>query len=90
MQAVIQIFAETAFHDHVGQITVCGTDNAQVNRHRCVPAQRYYFFFFQYAQQACLKRQGHITDFVEKQGAAVSLYDFTRAAVTAGAGLVAE
>ncbi|MNE86294.1 hypothetical protein D3C80_1833790 [compost metagenome] len=48
-----------------------GGDYAHIDLVGFVAAQRAYFAFLQHAQQFGLQGQGHVADFVEKQGAAI-------------------
>ena len=50
--------------------------DAHVHGKRAVPTHALDLAFFQNAQQLCLHRQRHIADFVEKERAAMSLFEF--------------
>lgn len=54
---------------------MAGRNHADVHLHRPLGAQWRHLLFGQYAQQAGLQVQRHVTDLVEEQGAAVGLLD---------------
>src|SRR6266404_5230597 len=54
-------------------------NDANVHLDGLVTADALDFAFFQYAEQLCLHRHGHVADFIEKQRAAFSLFEFAYA-----------
>ena len=84
-QTVVQVFTEAPLADHFRQILVGGGNDPHVHLARFVAAQRAHFAFLQYPQQLGLQRQGHVTDLVEEQGAAMGIVD-QAAVIPVGAG----
>src|SRR5690606_33210669 len=68
------------------QVAMGCTDKPYIDLYRISAAQGNDFSFFQYAQQPCLQRDGHVTDFVQEEGAAIGLENLAGMAVLAGAG----
>ncbi|MCY1445071.1 hypothetical protein D9M71_615740 [compost metagenome] len=62
-----------------------GTDDAHVDLLR-LAADGHHHAVFQYTQQAGLQRQRHVTDFIEKQRAAIGLLQLAAHAFLACAG----
>ena len=93
VEAVIKVFAETAFARQFRQVAVGGGDDAHVDLHRPLGADGIDFAFLQRAQQLDLHVEAQFADFVEEQRAAVGFLEFAQMLV-AGAGeralLVAE
>src|ERR1039458_8381896 len=50
-----------------------GHDHADVDRNGAVAAHPFHLPLFQYAQQLGLHHQRHVADFIQEQGAAMSL-----------------
>ncbi len=89
----IEVFAESAFADHLLQVAVGGADHANVHLAGKVRSQPLDFAFLQHAQQFGLQRKGEIADFIDKNRAPVRFLEASAAALV-GAGkspaLVAE
>ena len=77
VQTVIEVFAESFFGDFLLQFAVGGRDNANVDMLGHVRAERADFLVLQHAQEFDLGVQGHIANFVEKDGAAVGCFKKT-------------
>ena len=76
MQAIEQVFAETAGF-HVGdQIAIGGRDDAHIDLDRFAPADRLDFAFLQRAQQLHLRGGRQFADLIEEQRAAVGFGEF--------------
>ena len=73
---MVQIFAEFALLHRFFQIAMGGHDHPHVYPQRFVAANALHFAFFQYAQQLGLHRRRHIADFIQKQRAAIGLFEF--------------
>ena len=74
---MIEIFAKSSLPDLIFQIAMGGDDDAHVHGEGLVAANALDFAFFQHAQQFRLHGGGHVADFVEEQGAAMSLLEFS-------------
>ncbi|MNM98895.1 hypothetical protein D3C81_1114380 [compost metagenome] len=72
VQPVIQVFAETPLRHPLQQVAVGRADNAHVHG-LGLAANRHHLALFQYAQQARLQGQWHVTDLVQQQRAAIGL-----------------
>ena len=72
---MIQILAELAFADQFFQIAMRGHDHAHVHLDRPVAADALHFLLLQHAQQLGLHERGHVADLVQKQRAAVRLFE---------------
>src|SRR3569623_1476238 len=73
-QLIIKIFAETAGLHRGGEIALAGRDDAHVELHRQAAADPQAGAVHQCAVQPRLHREIHFADFVEKQDAAVGLF----------------
>ncbi|EWS64721.1 hypothetical protein Y695_02031 [Hydrogenophaga sp. T4] len=73
IEAVEQVLAEHAFLDPLLQVLVRGGDHTHVGTHRAVAAHAVEMAVGEHAQQARLQVKRHVTDFVEKQRAAIGL-----------------
>ena len=80
VQAVIQIFAKARFLDGAREVLVGGGDDADVDLDRLLPAHAVELAFCQHPQQARLQRGRHVADLIEKQRAAVRLFEAPDAA----------
>jgi hypothetical protein len=92
-EAVIEVFAERTGGDHRHQIAVGGRDDPAIERDFLGPADAADTPGLQRAQQAGLRLERHVADFVEKQGAArglLELADLARHGAGESAFLVAE
>src|SRR5690606_19857976 len=74
-QAVVQIFAELTFADPGEQIPVGGADDAHVHVEGPRGADPFDLAGLERAQELGLKLEGKLTDLVEKQRAAVCLFE---------------
>ncbi len=68
-QAVVKILAEGVLGDLLVEIAVGGGDDAHVDGDLAGTAHRAHAALLQHAQQLDLHGQGHLADFVEKDGA---------------------
>lgn len=93
VQAVQQVGAEAALFDQGFQVLVGGGDHAHIHADQLAPADTEEFVLGQHAQQSGLQRQRHIADFIQKQRAAVGLFEAAYVPLGGageGAGFVAE
>ena len=93
IDAVEEIAAKFAFPDEFFQIAMRGNDHADVYLDRFLAADALDFAFFEDTQELGLHRDGHVANFVEKQGAAFGLFEFADVAAggaSEGTFLVAE
>ena len=74
-QAVVQVLAKRLRLDHRRQIAVRGGDDADVDAHRPLAADAHDLAVLHDAQQAHLRGEGELADFVEEQRAAVGLLE---------------
>ena len=70
LQAIKEIFAEGSAFDCFTQVAIGRRHHANVCLQRTRPAQPLKFMLLQHAQEFRLRRQTHLTDFVEEQHAA--------------------
>ncbi|MCY1441900.1 hypothetical protein D9M71_582390 [compost metagenome] len=82
VEAIQQVLAETAVADHVFEVLVGGRENAHIGPARDGVTHPLVFLVLNEAQQLWLQNQGKITDFVEKQGSAISLVNAPQGAFT--------
>src|SRR5262249_2005588 len=75
LQAIEQIGAKPLLLDERLQILVCRRDQSHVGRESFAAAQAVEPLLLQYPQHFGLQRQRHVTDFVQKQRAAVTLFE---------------
>jgi len=61
----------------VFQIAMCGHDNPNIYTDRLVATDALDFTFLQHTKQFRLHRDGHVTNLVQEQCAAVSLFEFS-------------
>ncbi|OKO20268.1 hypothetical protein AM484_002319 [Pseudomonas aeruginosa] len=71
VEAVVEVFAESAVLDHLLEVLVGRGDDPHVDVLRLVAADPFEGALLQHAQQLDLHRQRHVADLVEEQGAAV-------------------
>ena len=71
IQPIKQVFAELAVLDGGFQITMGGGDDPDVDLHRFGAAHPVYFPFRQYPQKFHLQGRRHVTNLIQKHGAAV-------------------
>ena len=86
VQPVVQVFPELAARDHVLEAFIGGADDGDINFDFLDSTQRADAAVLQHAQQSRLQMLGHVAYFIKKQGAAVSLLDFSDRAFLARAG----
>src|SRR5579872_2946645 len=79
VQAVEQIFAKRALLDHGFQVGVRCRDHPHVDFDRLVRPHARDLAVFQHAQQLDLRVHRHFADFVEKQRAAVGIFELADA-----------
>src|SRR5690606_22543415 len=77
VQAIKEVFAEITLCNRCRQVTVRGSDDANVARARLVAAHALEGAFLQYAQQLDLHRQAHVANFIQEQRAALSQFEAT-------------
>ncbi len=75
LQPVIQIAAKRAGRDRILQVAVRGREDAHVDLDRIVRADARDLAALQHAQQLDLRGHRHVADFVEKQRAAVGVFE---------------
>ena len=76
VQAVIQVVAEGAGRDHRFQIAVGSGNQTHVGLKHLVAADALKLLILQDAQHFHLCHRRHVADFVEEEGAAVTLLEF--------------
>lgn len=74
---VVEVFPETAFADHVGQIAVGGHDYSAIGREVGIAADLFEDAFLEDAQQLALERERHVADLVEEDGSPVGQAEFS-------------
>src|ERR1017187_469705 len=79
VEAVIQILAKLLLRDHAGEVAVGGGDDAHGDANDLLAADAVELAFLQDPQQFGLRSAVKIADFVEEDGAAVSLFEFAAA-----------
>ena len=72
--APVEVFAELAFLDHLGQVLVRGCDHAHVHLDRLAAAHPFNGVLAQGAQQLHLRAGVDLADFVQHQGAAIGQF----------------
>ena len=80
VQTVEQVLTETPLADQALQVLVGRGDDAYVHLDRFMPADPVELSVGQHPQQTGLQFRRHITDLVQKQGAAVRLFETSYAA----------
>ena len=76
-QAEIKIVAKRAFGHPPAEILMRGRNQAEVAVHGPLAADRQNLAVFQDAKQLCLHGHGYVGDFIEKDRAAVGLFEET-------------
>src|SRR6185312_16325460 len=85
VEAVIQVGAKAALLDLLLQIGIGRKDEAKIDRHLALGADRTNAAILEDAQQLALHRQRQLTDFIEEQRAAMGVKKQTvAAAIRAG------
>ena len=74
-EAVVEIFAKRLLFDHAGQMAVRGGHDSHVHFDRPLSADANQLGLLDHAQQADLRRECELADFVEEQRAAVGLLE---------------
>ena len=75
-QPMVQIFAKRAGGNRLLQVAIRGRQNPHIHFHRLVRADARDLAALQHAQQLDLRRNRHVADFVQKQRAAVGVFEF--------------
>mgnify|MGYP000518878715 CR=1 FL=1 len=75
IEAVEQILTEVPILDQPLQILVSGCNNANIHMDRSGTTNAIKLALLQYPQQASLRFQRHVTDFIEEQGATVCQFE---------------
>ena len=83
IQPVVEVLAESAFSHPGGKVSVRGGQDPYVDFPGNRAAQPLEFLFLQEAEQFCLERQREFADFIEKNGAAIGLFNPARLDLTA-------
>src|SRR4030042_2817778 len=73
MNPVIKVFSETACFHLSLQVLVGSHNNSGINFYRFSASNRIELFLLQYSQELCLNRERHIADFIQEDGAFMSL-----------------
>ena len=81
IQAVVQILAKAPIRDRFEQVHVGGRDDAHVDGNGFRTADALDLAFLQNAQQLGLQRQRHLADFIQKDGAAMRLFEQSNACI---------
>ena len=66
VQSIVEIVTKLAIGDHLFQIAVSGSDQANVGLDQFIAAQTFKLLLLQNAQQLGLKLQRHVANFIEK------------------------
>ena len=74
---MVQVLAERSLAHQRLEIAVRRGDHAGIDHNRTLAADAFELAFLQHAQQLGLHRRGHVADFVEKEGPAVRLLEFS-------------
>lgn len=72
-----KILTKEAATDSILEVLVSRCDHSHVDTDRRLATDAVKLAFGQHAQQARLQRRGHVADLVEKQRAAVGLFEAT-------------
>ena len=86
IETIIQILPEGVFHNSLAQVLVGSGNNPDIDLLGVVTADPDDFPILDDAQHRGLNVQGHIADFIEKNGALVRQFKFARGTVFVGAG----
>ena len=93
VEAVIEIAAEGALDDELGEITIGGGDDADVDALRLIAAEALELLLLKNAKELGLKLEREIGDFIKKERAAVGEFktsDFLGESAGEGTSLMAE
>src|SRR5579859_1847241 len=77
VQAIEKILAKGAARDFLVEVFVGGGDDANIDAHGLIGADRLEALLFEHAQNFCLRAKAHVADFVEKKRAAVGGLKFS-------------
>ena len=80
VEAIVKIFAELPFLDHIEKSVVGGGDDANVDVDGFVAAEAFEAAFLEDAEEFCLEAEAEVADFVEEERAVVGGFDATLAA----------
>ncbi len=86
IEPVIEVFAERAGGDHIRERPVRGGHDSEIDLARLRATDGQNFAFGQNAQQPALRGKGHVADFIEKERAALGLFDQPLASLGKSAG----
>src|SRR5262245_4771873 len=75
MQPVVKVLAEFAFCYQLRQVAVCRRDEPHVYFDCLCAAKAFKLLFLQHAKQLWLQLTRNVTDFVEKECAAISEFE---------------
>ena len=75
-----QVFAEAGFLDRAREILVGRRNDANIDLDRCLATDAIELALGQHPQQTRLQRRRHVADFIEKQRAAIGLFETPDAA----------
>src|SRR5688572_2048332 len=78
-QTVIQVFPESPGLHFFSEVLVSGGNNTHVKFDDGVSTNSCYLSFLQNAEQFCLQIRIHLTDLIEKYGAAFGFFEFSDA-----------
>ena len=80
IQAIVKIFAESAFFERGAQIAVGRGNQPHIDLDRLRSTQPFKLALLQNAQQLHLRRRRHIADLIEKQCSLIGQFEFSRLA----------
>src|SRR5437660_481831 len=67
------------FHEFI-EIAMRGNNHPYIYSDRLISADAFYLALFEHAQQFCLHRQRHVTDFIEEDGPVICLLELAQMA----------
>jgi len=93
VDAVIEVFAKSALADGILELVIGGGDQADIDFDGAGAAEAHEGAFLEDAQDFGLHAGGHVTDFIQKNGATAGALEqalFAAAGIGKGSGLVTE
>ena len=75
IQPEIQVLSQLPAGHRFLRILVCCRKHAHIHRRLAFASQPPYFAVFQNAQKFRLRRRGHLSDFVQEQGASIGKFE---------------
>ena len=93
VETVVEIAAKFAFGDESSEVSIGGGDHANVDAQSAIAAEALELLFLEYAKEFGLKFERKVTDFIEKEGAAIRKFEaanFLRDRTGEGAAFVAK